>query len=225
MRKKLRASPALLVAAAALVVALGGVAYAGIPGSQGVIYGCYDSGGNLKVIKSGQSCARGFTSLNWNQSGPQGPQGPAGATGQQGPQGPPGATDVFWTDTKLTTVIPDNPLPGNTPTVAKLTLPPGKYLVTSNATATIETETVFNCTIQEGPNGAQGSGPQTVDLGSHSGVVVNTWAQAPVDLPTGGVVHVVCVSNPYDYSQAKPDSNGLMSVWMSAVKVGTLTQQ
>ena len=64
MRKKLRPSPALLVAVAALGVALGGVAYAAIPNDSGVIYGCYDSGGNLKVIQSGQSCGKGYTSLN-----------------------------------------------------------------------------------------------------------------------------------------------------------------
>jgi hypothetical protein len=80
----------------------GGVAYAAIP-DGGVIQGCYDTGGNLKVV-SGPPCPKGYTSLQWNQQGPKGdkgdtgpqgpagPQGPQGAQGQQGPQGPKGDT-------------------------------------------------------------------------------------------------------------------------------------
>jgi hypothetical protein len=95
--KGFRLSPALLVAIAALVVALGGAAYAAIPDS-GVIHGCYDSGGSLKVIDTStvQTCPKGYTSLTWNQTGPQGgtgvsgPAGPKGDTGATGPQGPAG---------------------------------------------------------------------------------------------------------------------------------------
>jgi hypothetical protein len=80
--KGLRLSPSLLVAIAALAVALGGAAYAAIP-DNGVIHGCYDSGGNLKVIDmgAGQTCGKGYTSLSWSQTGPQGPPGPQGSSG------------------------------------------------------------------------------------------------------------------------------------------------
>jgi hypothetical protein len=88
--KSLRPSPALVVAIVALALAAGGVAYATIPDSNGTIHGCYDSGGNLRVIDTnvGPKCPRGYTSLDWNQTGPPGPQGPTGA------EGPPSTTTV-----------------------------------------------------------------------------------------------------------------------------------
>ena len=64
----------------------GGVAYATI-GDGGVINGCYDSGGNLKIV-SAPPCPKGYTALSWNQ---QGPSGPAGAKGEKGERGPAGA--------------------------------------------------------------------------------------------------------------------------------------
>jgi hypothetical protein len=80
-----------------VVLALGGgVALATIPGSGGVIRGCYGKlGGALRVIDTGQ-CRPTEAALNWNQAGPQGPQGlqgpqgPAGSKGDQGAQGPAG---------------------------------------------------------------------------------------------------------------------------------------
>jgi hypothetical protein len=89
----------LTVGLACLVAfALAGVAYAAIPGSDGVIHGCLQShSGTLRVIDpdSGQ-CRSSETSLDWNQQGrpgepgPQGPQGAQGLQGDQGPQGPQG---------------------------------------------------------------------------------------------------------------------------------------
>lgn len=82
MRKSLTA---LGIAGALLLV--GGVAVASIPDSSGVIHGCRkNSDGSVRVIDSdlGQTCASGWTALNWSQTGPQ---GPAGATGPQGPAG------------------------------------------------------------------------------------------------------------------------------------------
>ena len=98
----------------ALLVVGGGIAYATIPDSGGVIHGCYNKeNGRLRVIDTspggsqssqngdhGQSgnektsdlggCGSNETALNWNQTGPQGPKGDTGATGPAGPQGPPG---------------------------------------------------------------------------------------------------------------------------------------
>ncbi len=49
--RRLRRSPAMAVAIAVLVVAVSGVAYATIPGSNGVISGCYSKlTGALRVI-------------------------------------------------------------------------------------------------------------------------------------------------------------------------------
>jgi hypothetical protein len=57
-----------------------GVAWATIPGEDGVIHACYlRSGGTLRVIDgSVTSCKRGEVALNWNVSGPRGQPGPAG---------------------------------------------------------------------------------------------------------------------------------------------------
>jgi len=74
------------------------IAFASIPGANGIIYGCYsNSNGMLRVIdNSTQQCKSNETALNFNQTGlpgPQGLQGPQGATGapgEAGPQGPAG---------------------------------------------------------------------------------------------------------------------------------------
>jgi hypothetical protein len=69
------------------LVAVGGTAFAAvssIPDSSGVIHGCYDSGGKVRVINTSvtSKCPKGYTPLNWSQTGPRGPAGP------QGPAGP-----------------------------------------------------------------------------------------------------------------------------------------
>ena len=81
-----------IAAILAMSLVLGGVAYASIPDSGGVIHGCYKTTGNVKeliVIDSAtQSCPSGYTALNWSQTGPQGAAGADGATGATGPEGP-----------------------------------------------------------------------------------------------------------------------------------------
>ena len=79
-----RPSLAVVVSPIAVVVALGGVAWASIPDATGVIHGCYNkSGGALRVIDtaiSTQKCTSTQVPLSWSQKGPPGPPGPAGAT-------------------------------------------------------------------------------------------------------------------------------------------------
>jgi hypothetical protein len=89
-------------AAVATIVMVGGagIAYATIPGSNGVIHGCYDTrSGELRVVDSAESsCRRGERSIRWNETGPRGPAGaagvagPAGSPGAVGPQGAAGST-------------------------------------------------------------------------------------------------------------------------------------
>src|SRR5947208_16718431 len=76
-----------VVGYAALVVALGGAAYAAIP-DNGVVHGCYKpaspaSGfpGDLVVRDSAAACPAGYTALDWHQQGPTGPGGAEGPTG------------------------------------------------------------------------------------------------------------------------------------------------
>ena len=95
----------LIATGATLALVTGSTAaYAAIAGpvdGSGVIHGCYDGGGNLKVIDASASgCPKGWTSLNWSQTGPQGPQGdtgpqgPPGLQGNPGPAGPPGLSGL-----------------------------------------------------------------------------------------------------------------------------------
>jgi hypothetical protein len=67
---------------AAFVVTVGAIAYASIPGPDGVIHGCYKTTnpaqGSLIAIDSAATCPSGFAALNWNQTGPQGPAGAPG---------------------------------------------------------------------------------------------------------------------------------------------------
>jgi microcystin-dependent protein len=78
-----------LVAAAAAGAVAGGVAWATIPDSSGVIQGCYDSGGNVKVVAA-LPCPRGYTPFQWNQQGPPGIPGATGGTGPAGAKGDKG---------------------------------------------------------------------------------------------------------------------------------------
>jgi hypothetical protein len=88
----------LVVGALAATVIAVGVAYAAIPGAGGVIQGCYDSGGNVKVV-SALPCPKGYTSLVWNQQGPPGTPGAPGQPGTPGQNGQPGANGASVTNT------------------------------------------------------------------------------------------------------------------------------
>ena len=83
MRKRLT-----IVLTVVLVLLLGGIAYASIPGPDGVVHGCYKTDNKtFFVIDSADSCPSGTTSLNWNQTGPQGPTGTNGTDGTNGTNG------------------------------------------------------------------------------------------------------------------------------------------
>src|SRR6476646_4953770 len=79
----------LLIAATIAVLAIGaGVAYATIPDSAGVIHGCYDQKGQLRVMdpSAGGACKNNETSLDWSQTGPRGQDGTNGTNGVSGYQ-------------------------------------------------------------------------------------------------------------------------------------------
>jgi hypothetical protein len=81
----------MIVALAALFIAVGGFAFAAIPGPDGVIHACYKKrGGGLSVVAGGKKCPRGTRALSWNQLGPTGPKGPKGANGTKGANGQAG---------------------------------------------------------------------------------------------------------------------------------------
>ena len=79
-----------LIAATIAVLAIGaGIAYATIPDSAGVIHGCYDQRGQLRVIdpSTGDVCKNNEKSLDWSQTGPPGPPGQDGTDGTNGVSG------------------------------------------------------------------------------------------------------------------------------------------
>ena len=69
------------------------------PDPSGVIHGCHDKDGRLRVIDPTlEKCAKGEAPIQWNQQGPEGPAGPAGATGAPGPAGAQGADGAVGRD-------------------------------------------------------------------------------------------------------------------------------
>jgi hypothetical protein len=83
---KARSKFTLVLGTAALALVVGSLAWAAIPGGNGVINGCYDKGsGQLRVTDTAtgqpKGCSTKETPLAWNQQGPQGLQGPKGDAG------------------------------------------------------------------------------------------------------------------------------------------------
>jgi hypothetical protein len=81
----------------ALIVALGGIGIAAIPGRDGVINACYaKKTGDVRLVEKGKKCKRGEKKTKWNQkgrtgaSGQIGPIGPQGLKGDKGDKGDPG---------------------------------------------------------------------------------------------------------------------------------------
>ncbi len=93
---------------------IGGVSYASIPDSAGVIHGCYtnDSPHTLHVLDTAKSarCPWGTTAISWSQAGQPGPQGPAGANGNtilngtSAPSSTVGNDGDFYIDTATMTL-------------------------------------------------------------------------------------------------------------------------
>ncbi len=139
-----RPSPALALGTAVLLVALGGVAWAAIPGPAGIIHGCYSKhGGRLRVIDTahGGRCGHGEVALAWSETGPAGSArrrraanaAPPAAmvrpdrrvpTGPTGAQGPSNAFTASETSSFALT--------GASRDVLSLSLPAGRYAVSGS---------------------------------------------------------------------------------------------
>ncbi len=81
----------MLLITTALLAGAAGIALATIPGTGGVISGCYEKkSGILRVIdaEAGKKCLSFETAISWNQQGQQGLQGSQGPKGE----GDPGLT-------------------------------------------------------------------------------------------------------------------------------------
>ena len=128
---------------------VGGIAYASIPDSSGVIHGCYKKSspnqGTLRVVDSekGQTCSSSENSVNWNQTGPQGQQG------LQGQQGPPGPSDAYaassnGADLGINTTLVSVDVPAGTYTVI------AKTYVYDNPFAEDPGDKIVSCELDSG---------------------------------------------------------------------------
>ena len=194
------------------------IAYASIPGSDGVIYGCYKkSGGSLRVIdRSVTNCAKDESLISWSQTGPEGPQGPAGPqgpqglqgpvgpqgetgpqgqTGPQGPAGPQGESGI----TKATFVLlPNDPFPiaQNSTQVLSKQLPAGNWVVVASTGihTNSPTDTFIKsagCELRSGTlriGGAGWSGSSEADWNQSVNLSMNGGAY----LPEGGTISLWC---------------------------------
>lgn len=144
-----RPSPALALSTLALVAALGGGAWAAIPGPEGIIHGCYNRhNGAVRVIDTAtrQRCRRRESELDWDEVGPPGPRGGAGKTGKTGPTGKtgltgktgapgspgaPGVSNAYSVGQSGSVALSPTPV-----SVLAMTVPSGNYVVTASAKLT-----------------------------------------------------------------------------------------
>lgn len=145
---------ASVTATVALVVALGGSAYAATSGSfigsNGAINGCVPKhGGTLKVLKPSRRCPKHTVALSFSAKGPVGAaglNGSPGSAGAAGSTGPTGALGPTVGNASGSVNPPANPI---SPIVAKettvTTTVPGALYVSGSITAS-----VTNCTTSPG---------------------------------------------------------------------------
>lgn len=195
MKGKLIRPALVALAVAAGVLVVGGIAYATIPDTGGVIHGCYQKNqGALRVIDTdkGQACSSSETALNWSQTGPQGPQG---APGPQGPAGPSGSSHAYSTydDAAQTLLAPYSN------TITKLTLPAGDYVVWATGSVvrsgTFDTAGSANdvkCVLDDPDGNAVTASEAEANLDDGDAVpyvLVDTMS-----LPSGGTITVDCTT-------------------------------
>ncbi len=158
---------ALFVATLSLLALGAGIGWAAVPDSAGVIHGCRNANGGLRLIDTevGGACGSGETLLSWSQHGPAGAagsQGPAGAQGPAGPSGPAGGVGSASlgrassfrepvTGSAPLTILPHRAGPSTRwRTLATLRLTTGKYIVFArvNVQADIGFERIYGMRVR-----------------------------------------------------------------------------
>jgi hypothetical protein len=165
---------AALAGATVVLVLAGGVAWAAIPGPDGVIQGCYDSGGNVKVVQA-LPCPRNYTPFSWNA------QGVPGSQGIQGIQGPPGQNGTNGAD-------------GVSPVVSELA--PGDPNCAAGGAAITDAAgtTAYACNGQNGEDGADGE-PFSGTFTSPNGEYELSVTDAGVTLSHGPNVRIELIGD------------------------------
>lgn len=160
--------------------------------------------------------------------GPRGPVGPRGATGAMGPRGATGATgatgaagdrgpsDGFYkSQTSTEYVWAINHIGAS---VARLDLPPGKFLITAHATVANGSGKGDNVRCFIEVNGAWNSPVASVAVGNGPG---NAWA-ADLSLNYYAQVNVKAPASLRCYHDNADESPWLEGITISAVQVGDL---
>jgi hypothetical protein len=213
---RLRPTPSMAVALAALVLAASGGAYAAVAASTRTITVCvHHKGGELY---SARKCARHDHRLTWNATGrpgATGPKGPAGspglvgssglggapglagAKGDAGDRGPRGPSDAYYNTAAGGT--------GTGPQTVSVTVPAGDYAASAiaRASATYANPTLGTCTLYASGETAAHSydawGYIPAQYGTEPGDV--TLPAATVfHLPSGGTIEYDCQGSTTSYA-------------------------
>lgn len=216
-RKLIRPAVVALVAVGALLVA-GGIAYATIPDSKGVIHACYKmNAGTLRVIDSGsaQTCSSSETLLDWSQTGPQGPQGVQGPQGLQGPSGSSHAYSTF-------NEVGQTQLAPNAHTITSLTLPAGDYVVWATGSVvktglinTTGSDNDVKCALND-PDDNAVTASEAEANGLDYEDAVPYMLVATMSLPSGGTITVDCTTLTGTVN-SEVDFNSLVATKVDAV--------
>lgn len=164
-----RISPALVIAALAVLVTVAGAAVAAIPDGEGRITGCAWTGdpasrppGSLRLTGQATDCASApgasETALTWRATGPAGPPGAAGPVGPAGPAGATGGSEALVRDLLPSDFAPD----GQT----TLRHPAGRFLTQVSQPVTGDPSGL--CAVQTGRIGDLAGGLIVVDAPADS---------------------------------------------------------
>jgi len=148
-----------------------GIAYAtgGIPGANGVIQGCYDNGGNLKVVAS-LPCPKGYTPLAWNQQ----------ATG---------SASAFFAN-----IGPDGTVVDSSPGVTAVHMNTGNYQLTfPRAVAHCGATLSFGSNANGGEHNVNGSWDVNLQQPSSPGNLVQVWTYTPDGSIRDSAFHLIVV--------------------------------
>jgi hypothetical protein len=220
----------LLAASTAGFTLAGGIAYATVPDSGGVIHTCFKQidatklgGASLSVVdsESGATCKVGETALTFDQQGPPGPQGlqgDPGTPGAQGPQGDPGPSDAYSARQGSVTLTDARTV------VLARDVPEGSFVVTARVEVFTGADTLgprfVSCTLFD--TNDQAADNMTVELATPAGAP-NGAAGLPLVgtaqtlVGEGGTIRIECAVAPFtpgDFVAA--DGN------MVAIRVGSL---
>jgi hypothetical protein len=219
MRGTLIRPTLVALAIVGVLLVAGGIAYATIPDSSGVIHACYkvdpkgnlDSNATLRVIDPGATkpdsaaCKKDEQALDWNQAGQQ---------GQQGPPGPTGPSDVWSVDGYNAPFKNVAVVPASVNLATTSTLPAGSYFVQAETEAEdfLSVTNDYFCDLVDSSNNVyqetRVTGPNTV----------TDWVTIPVQA-------VVTLASPATISlscDATGPGSQAFNWQLAAIKIGTV---